>query len=988
MLRDLEAVGYRPSFDVVPLATGGNELRITLLPLRVVRRIYLSGHWPLLSLQVLSYISWRTGYRLPEGEALVAEIYKQEQELTNFLHRSGYYDATAHLVLDWEPEAPELVDVRVRINLNAGFFRLRYNIGEIRAEGFYHMGSSKLRGIFQHCCLWLGRTGTERINEDFKRLIEEYQSKDYVGVRLTKREIHPDHARKLVDLDLAIEERKRVSLRFSGRKSISEKELRKPEIMTIFRDNYASANELDESARNIFRLYQSRGFFDARVSWRWLDRSSDPMRVEFIIHEGPQLKVREIEFLPAAGSPPLTLPQSKLAEQITTRRYPRLGLIGLGQGGFVSAVQLEQDVRRLEDFYHREGYPRARVDVEMARSKAALNSLPLLGVEAAVDSTPDDADLFVRFRITEGHPEVVADVEVSFLGPHSQSEEQVKKVLGLKAGTPYTIEAGKADQQRLAELFQSAGHPYAEIDSTSSTWNADHTRVHIRWVIDEREPVTFGPIIIRGNFVTRQSVIRGDLPFKEGDPYSRNKLLEGQQNLIARQIFTSVRVLDNPGETDEFRLEARAKHWTLRRNPVPVLVEVVERYDSMGQAEIGVGFSTDNPVFGTASYVWSNLAGTGAELEVRGELGVRVQSLLGRIAQPRLGSPFLRLDLRGFWREDNTVSIGLVNSYGANAELTRFVAPTTDEQGHRLPPTLRFFTRLEFNISQVPIRLLRPEGTTNRPEDGDQTQSLKLSFGVVWDRREGLDAPLMRKLNRPVPLNPFMPVAGHLLSAQVTGALCCAFPSKLQGSFIALAAQAVLLRPFGSELRAEDGWAYGMRRFNFKLNLRINYGIPLFLSGLPIVELYYAGGDTSVRGYDLDTLKAQAVDAPVGALAGDVGKRVVPQGGSLRILSQLEWEFAITPKLLSWPWVGALFVDMGAVSDGWEKLRWNDIRFSIGVSLLRVLTQFGALSLDYAYPLTLPGQDPLLQSERWKHESWYQHFPGRIHFNWGMPISL
>ena len=58
------------------------------------------------------------------------------------------------------------------------------------------------------------------------------------------------------------------------------------------------------------------------------------------------------------------------------------------------------------------------------------------------------------------------------------------------------------------------------------------------------------------------------------------------------------------------------------------------------------------------------------------------------------------------------------------------------------------------------------------------------------------------------------------------------------------------------------------------------------------------------------------------------------------------------------------------------------------VPLLRLLTPFGPISLDYAYPLTLPGQEPLLQSDRWKYEPAYAHFPGRIHFTWGMPLSF
>lgn len=996
--RDLDALGYRAAFEVVPIASGrtatggGSELRIEVQPMRVVRRINASGNWPIFAWEVLSYMSWHAGYRLPEGPALVAEIRKQEADLRTFLNRKGYYDATATINLDWAPESPEQVNVHVRVRLNVGFFRLRYNIGNINTEGFKLMTPAQIGSFFDHCCLWLGRTSTERIQEDSKRLLDYYKSKGYVGMRFVKYDIQPDRKRKQIDLTLAIDERKRVVLKFTGRKAIAEKELLKDGIVTIFRDNYASNNELDESARNIFRYYQTQGFFDAKVTWRWIDRAANPMRVEFLIHEGPQLKVRELEFVPAPGAPQLSFTQAKLAEQITVRRYPRLGLIGLGEGGFASAVQLEQDVKRLEEFYRRAGYPSPKVTVEVGRSQAALDSLPLLGLETALGASPNDADLFIRFRINEGRSESIDSVDVTFVGPHTQSEAKVRKILALKPGTAFTPELLTAAAVRLFDLFRSVGHPYADIDATSSKWNPEHTRIAIRWVIDEREEVRFGPIMIRGNFYTHESVIRRELPFRTGDLFDYGKLLIATQNLNGRLLFTSVRVVPNPGETPDFQIEARQKHWTLRRNPVPILVEVVERWDNTGEVGIFVGFSTDNPVYSTASYNWRNVGGRGAELELRGELGVRVQSLLLRLGQ-RLGSgnKLLRLDVSGYWRNDYTYSVGLVNSYGANAELTRFFADT-DEQGRLLQPNLRLFTRLEFNFSQILVPLLRAEGTTPISADGDRAQALKLSFGIVWDRRVGLEAPGQRLRNLPVSPNPLMPIDGFLLSARVTGALCCSFtPSnfKIGGSFIAFLVQAMFLKPFGPELRVSDGWQYGMRRFWAMWNLRINYGIPLSSGGsLPVVERYYAGGDTATRGYDTDALRSEEVRAPASSLAGDVAYRVQPLGGNVRILSSIEWEFAITPKLLSWPWVGALFIDTGAVFDGWEKLRWNDVRFSVGISLLRLLTQFGKLSLDYAYPLTLPGQDPLLQSERWKHEAWYQHFPGRIHFNWGLPIAL
>src|SRR6185436_942148 len=127
---------------------------------------------------------------------------------------------------------------------------------------------------------------------------------------------------------------------------------------------------------------QQNGFYEARVSWRWKRRDTNPIEVEFLIEEGPLCKVREVDFIGDRGRP-LSFPVTRYQEVVQTKRYPRLGLIGLGEGGFVTAVQLEQDVGRLEQFYHRQGYPAARVYAEVARSPEALEAAALLGLQAA-----------------------------------------------------------------------------------------------------------------------------------------------------------------------------------------------------------------------------------------------------------------------------------------------------------------------------------------------------------------------------------------------------------------------------------------------------------------------------------------------------------------------------------------------------------------------------------------------------------------------------
>jgi outer membrane protein assembly factor BamA len=111
---------------------------------------------------------------------------------------------------------------------------------------------------------------------------------------------------------------------------------------------------------------------------------------------------------------------------------------------------------------------------------------------------------------------------------------------------------------------------------------------------------------------------------------------------------------------------------------------------------------------------------------------------------------------------------------------------------------------------------------------------------------------------------------------------------------------------------------------------------------------------------------------------------VVPQGGNVRVLSTLEFQFPIAKTFfgIGFRWVGALFWDMGAIIDSPELVRGSDFKHSLGISLLRILTPVGPLSLEYAIPLTQS-----FAEERWKSNPWYSHFPGKIHFNWGIPLS-
>jgi outer membrane protein assembly factor BamA len=535
----------------------------------------------------------------------------------------------------------------------------------------------------------------------------------------------------------------------------------------------------------------------------------------------------------------------------------------------------------------------------------------------------------------------VSDVVVKFTGAHEKFDDDVRRVLKLGRGKPYTEDARKLDFDNVRALYGATGKPYALIKQEQE-WNDAHDGVTLSYTIEEDGDIRFGEILIRGNFKTLDRVIRQDLPFKPGDKFDQRKLDEGARNLRTHLIFNTVRV--------------EALGLDHQRNPVPVLVTVQERYlELLGNGTIAAGGATDKLPYYTylqVGYLWNNFFGLGSQVEARFDTGFDVNSLgvLLRYTDLRAFGPGWRADLNGFFRREITQRLGPIETKGGTFALTRY-----------LTPTLRLFGRYDIYTAQISVGFNRVAGPNDQPTVQDNTITGKIGFGVVWDRRVGADG-------QP---NPLAPVKGWLVSGSVGWA------TPYLGSdhqFVLLSGQILGLLPF--KLRGTG--------FTLMGNLRYDEGIPIGESALPLVERFFAGGDTATRGYDTDTLKSEIIRSSIAPLGGAQAFRVIPQGGNIRMLSTVELQFPIAKSFfgLPFPWMGALFYDAGAIVDAVNLVGWSDIKHSLGLSLLRIVTPVGPLSFEYAYPLTQS-----LAEERWKTSPWYSHFPGRIHFNWGIALS-
>jgi outer membrane protein assembly factor BamA len=968
----LEKLGYRLLDDRITNVGGGRvRLHLALEPIRIVRNIIVRHNWPLFDDEIIRHLSVRTGQQLVADSELRASLDDQAEAVRKYLFNEGYFEASVtiepHLAQGkvwyrdkqkgWvRPVHGEWIDLVITTQLGRSYELESVEATYDHADGAEHLSEQRLYELFHH---WL-RFKVSKMREDQHNAEKVLRADGFPAARVTCDfvfERDADRRTHKVRLPVHVSIKRKVEVRFVGNRAATARDLR--EHLTIFTSGAYDEVELAESAKAVQREYQKRGYFEARVTFRRAlrrppaNRPGDEVEeVTFTVDEGPELKVRRVDIVSESGAP-LTFTAEDLKDkgQLETRPFPPLGAIGLGEGGYVTQTQLSQDAERLDNLYKARGFPAAKVRSEVARDPAAFNALGVFAAEAS--GAGGGGDLYVRFFVDEGPRELVDHVEIEFVGPHVKDELDVYKAIRLGAGAPYTRDAEDDDLMHIKDVYRSSGHPLVLIDPTASAWNEKHDRVILRYRISEGPEVRFGQVLIRGNFQTRDFVIRRDLPFKPGDLFDYAKRDAAERNLQTHLIFNSARV--------EPVWPADQEHLT---GPVtvPILVTVQERYlEAAGGLTLAIGAASDrlpDYLYVSAAYLWANVAGIGSQLELKADFawlawlrGDPISwGISGRYSDVRVFGPGWRLDLTGFLRDEVTNRFGLIRYFGGSLGLTR-----------NLTPSLRAFVRYDIYQANLSVGFLRLLGSNDNAAVSDNTLITKVVTGIAWDRRVGADGTL----------NPLAPVKGWLLS----GSFYYSHPNGTAPTqFIVASGQAMGMLPF--KVRGVE--------FTLLGNLRYDHGFPIGQTALPLVERFFAGGDTTTRGYDTDSLKAEIVRSSPSPLGGAAGFRVVPEGGNIRFLNTIELQFPIAKTFFGLPlqWMGALFWDVGAIVNGVDQFRWDEFRHSIGVSVLRLVTPVGPLSVEYAYPLT-----QTLAEERWKTSPWYTHFPGRIHFNWGIPLS-
>jgi outer membrane protein insertion porin family len=278
---------------------------------------------------------------------------------------------------------------------------------------------------------------------------------------------------------------------------------------------------LERSRHAIDSVYRKRGYYAVQVKVTELPQDNNQVRVIFDVAPGPRVVVGRVEI---EGNTHFN--DAEVVKGMATRPE---GFWWFRKGEY-DEEKVEDDLRNsIPNWYADHGHVDLRV----------------LSDTLIADSMPGKA--IVRVTVDEGAAYKVGRFDIA--GNRRFSVEEIstylpfgKEILagdGKVIAEPFNRSAWAAATERLSNLYQNNGYIYSSVlpEEIRRTGPDSTHYVDLKWTIREGQPATINRIIILGNDVTHERVIREAIVMLPGQTFNRDALIRSYQNVSNLNFF-------------------------------------------------------------------------------------------------------------------------------------------------------------------------------------------------------------------------------------------------------------------------------------------------------------------------------------------------------------------------------------------------------------------------------------------------------------------
>lgn len=862
---------------------GGIRLRFVLFPLHPVDRIDFRGNLGLSADDLRNAVRDRYGLAPAAGRAadvvaLLKETYRSR----------GYPQAMIAARIE-ETHNPDRATMVMQIDAGPRVSISRVNIEQISGteQGLATLITARAGQPFD----------AAQIDRDLQKWTSAMRSRGYYEARANHNEAFGEGG---VDVTITLDRGPRVSVAFAG-DPLPENE--RDRLVPIKQEGSADEDLLEDATRRIDDYLHARGYRDATADYT-RQEGDGVLTITFRVVRGPKHTVSDVKI---EGNMALSAADLQPA-------------VKLKAGDPFVQANADATVAGIRNLYLSRGFTHVKVSSNVA----------VLPPESP--GAPDRRDE-LTITIVEGQRTTTRTI--AFRGNMATSEGQLRQILTIAPGQPYTQFGVANDRDRIELDYRNRGYENATVEP-AVTFADNDTQADVVFTVMEGPQVIVDHVIIVGNERTSSSVIRRELLLKPNEPLGYSAMIESQQRLSALGLFSRVRIdeLAHGGEP--------------RRD---VLVQVEEAPPTTiswgGGVEAGSRLVTDAAGQAQESVEWvprafveigrRNMWGKNRSVDLFTRAALRSEDLVAQSGTTGLtpeGSKngfneyrvyFTYREPRLFNTRGDLLITGILDQEIRSSFNFRTRAARA-EIGGRLSRTYSLAVRYSLERTQLFDVHFTEEEQPLIDRIFPQVRLSRFSSSLIRDTRD----------------DPVDPAHGHLV--------------LLDGAMAG--------RAYGSEVSFVKAYVQGFsynqlptpRRTVLALGARLGiaHGLPapgiaedatpVQRFSLPASERFFAGGDTTVRGFTLDRLG----DARTITTAG------FPLGGNGVVILNSELRTALFGQLQ-----GHVFADGGNVYPLATDIDLKDIRGAVGFGFL-YKTPVGPVRLDFGFKLTrrelTPGQ--------------------------------
>lgn len=554
-------------------------------------------------------------------------------------------------------------------------------------------------------------------------------------------------------------------------------------------------------------------------------------------------------------------------------------------------------------------------DLESLRSYYLNRGYLEFNVESTqVSISPDKKDIYITVTVSEGERYLVSSVKLA--GELILPEDEFRKAMKVKPGDVFSRENLNESTKAISDKLSAKGYAFANVNAAPEL-DKEKRQVAFTVFVDPGKRAYVRRVNISGNTKTRDEVIRQEVRQMEGGWYDDERVKLSKQRIDKTDYFGEVNVETPPvpGTTDQ----------------VDVNFNVTEK--STGNISVGAGYSQAEKVMLSGSISQSNIFGSGKFVSLQLSTGS-----INRAIGLSYTNPYFTIDgiSQGFdvyHRKANPESLGYVYNTTSTGGGIRFGIPIGEKQSLGFGVAIDQ-TEVEIDTGNVdtPNQYLR----FNNQFCGNGSSTIPTDRSTIPSTCSNITVPMTAAWTRDSKDSVILPTRGNYQRA------------------------AVEVSP-GGDLK------YYKATYQLQQYFPVTRSMVLLLNGelgyakalgdqdeLPFYKNFYAGGVSSVRGYET---------ASLGPYERNVSGDIVRLGGTRRAIFNAELSMPV-------PGVGAAnekslrfgpFFDAGQVyADSTDSTTYDSgsVRMSAGIAATWI-SPFGPLKFSIAQPLNSEKDDDI-----------------------------